>query len=282
VAEIDRQGGNFTSEDAGAPVDLLGSDGKPALSVSSDERFAERFETAPAEDEAPTAPKPASDTVAPQPAAPIAPPPLPPLPPPPADAPPEAKPARADFDDPYSYDDALVQWSARQATHQIINKRERDDYERRQGEHAVAQQKAINDRWMSRRQETMTKRADYADAEAALIEATNEFSGQQTVAMAASIMTTEDGPAIAYYLGKNPAEAKRIALIADPMLQLVEIGKISIKLTQPKPTGAASARSTSGRAAATAPRAGGREPSMEVYAERKRAERAAARRDHRL
>jgi hypothetical protein len=278
VAELDRQGGNFTSADAGAPVDLLGADGKPALSVCSDERFTRRFEM-PAEDEAP---KPAVDTAAPQPAAAIAPsPPLPPPPvPPPADTAPEAKPTRADFYSPEEYDVALVQWGARTALAAHDAKREREVYTQRQTEWAASQQKATNDQWMSRRQETIAKRADYKEAEAALIEATNEFNGQQTAAMAATIMTADDGPALAYYLGKNPAEAKRIARIPDPAMQLVEMGKLSAKLVaQPKPTGAA-ARLTVAPRAATAPRQ--REPSMAEYAAKKQAARAAARRDHRL
>ncbi len=163
-------------------------------------------------------------------------------PPPVVLPPPDPKPSRADFDNPEDYDAALVQWGtraalaehdAKTAAKQAADKAAAD--KEAADARAAEQQKAVNDQWMSRRQESITKRADYADVEAALIEATNEFNGQQTAAMTAAIMSANDGPDLAYYLGKNPGEAKRIALIGDPMLQLFEMGKISAKLAQPKP-----------------------------------------------
>jgi hypothetical protein len=50
--------------------------------------------------------------------------------------------------------------------------------------------------------------------------------------MAHAILHSEQGPDIAYHLGKNPAEAERISKLA-PALQLVELGKIASKLEAP-------------------------------------------------
>ena len=215
-----------------------------------------------------------------------APPPAPPAPPPVVA--PDPKPQRADFDNPEDYDSALVEWGSRKvlaeyeartaakeaAEKAAAGKQEAEDK-------AAAGQKAINDQWMSRRQEAITKHADYADAEATLIEETNEFNAQQTAAITAVIMTTTDGPALAYHLGKNPAEAKRIALIPDPMAQVFEMAKISAKLAQPKPV------EVSRTPAPITPLRGptravertleevGNEGSMEEYAAMKKAKRAA-------
>lgn len=50
-----------------------------------------------------------------------------------------------------------------------------------------------------------------------------------TNAMAATIQESEKGPDIAYFLGKNPAEAQRIAKLS-PFLQAKELGKLEAKL----------------------------------------------------
>lgn len=55
-----------------------------------------------------------------------------------------------------------------------------------------------------------------------------------TSAMAELITENENGPAIAYYLGKNPQEAARIARLS-PAQQGVEIGRIEGRVTLPPP-----------------------------------------------
>jgi hypothetical protein len=280
VAEIDRQGGNFSRAEVSGAVDLLGADGKPALSMDTGERFARVFSMDVTKDAvAPAAADPAP-RAAPEPAEPIAPsPPLPPPPlPPPADPPPAAKPQREHFDDPYSYDDALVQWAARQATQQVISKRERDDYARRQGEYERAQHQAAVDTFAARS-------AKYAAANPGFDFA--RIAGRQdltiSVAMTAAVANDPHGPTIVDYLDKHPKEAARIASLPDPALQLVEMGKLGgraeagelQKLTR------YAVRSASASRPATASRAP-REPTMEEYAAKKAAARAAARRDHRL
>ena len=55
-----------------------------------------------------------------------------------------------------------------------------------------------------------------------------------TDVMAQTIQASEIGPDVIYYLGSNPAEAKRIAQMP-PILQAREIGKIEVKLTAEPP-----------------------------------------------
>lgn len=53
-------------------------------------------------------------------------------------------------------------------------------------------------------------------------------------AMADAIQFSESGPDLAYYFGKNPAEANRIAALP-PILAIKEIGKLEIKISQTPP-----------------------------------------------
>jgi hypothetical protein len=52
--------------------------------------------------------------------------------------------------------------------------------------------------------------------------------------MAAVIMDSERGPEVAYHLGKNPAEAARIARLS-PVAQAKELGRLEERLSAPKP-----------------------------------------------
>lgn len=52
--------------------------------------------------------------------------------------------------------------------------------------------------------------------------------------MAEVILESEAGPQLAYHLGKNPAEAARIARL-NPRLQAAELGKLEARLSSPKP-----------------------------------------------
>lgn len=71
-----------------------------------------------------------------------------------------------------------------------------------------------------------------------------------TEAMAVTIRESEVGPEILYYLGNNPAEAKRIAQLS-PLSQAKEIGKIETKLASDPP-----AKKTSSAPAPIAPVSG--------------------------
>lgn len=55
-----------------------------------------------------------------------------------------------------------------------------------------------------------------------------------TPVMAEVIRDSDVGPDVAYHLGKNPAEAARIAALP-PNRQAVELGRLEAKITAPKP-----------------------------------------------
>lgn len=55
-----------------------------------------------------------------------------------------------------------------------------------------------------------------------------------TPAMAEVIRDSDVGPDVAYHLGKNPAEAARIAALP-PARQAAELGRLEAKITAPKP-----------------------------------------------
>jgi hypothetical protein len=55
-----------------------------------------------------------------------------------------------------------------------------------------------------------------------------------TTAMAETIQESDNGPELAYFLGKNPKEAARIAALS-PFLQAKELGRLESKLTAAPP-----------------------------------------------
>jgi hypothetical protein len=61
-----------------------------------------------------------------------------------------------------------------------------------------------------------------------------------TDVMAMAIQASEIGPELAYHLGKNPKEARRIAAL-HPLLQAKELGKLEVKLSAPPPPKSSSA-----------------------------------------
>lgn len=70
--------------------------------------------------------------------------------------------------------------------------------------------------------------------------------------MGEALRASDQGPELAYHLASNPAEAARISRLS-PALQLMELGKLEAKLTQPKantvtnaPTPAPQARGSGG------------------------------------
>lgn len=56
---------------------------------------------------------------------------------------------------------------------------------------------------------------------------------QASEAVVEAVVMSDNGPAVAYHLGKNPAEAARISALS-PTLAAIEIGKIESKLNAPQ------------------------------------------------
>lgn len=173
------------------------------------------------------------------------------------------RPVRQQYDDPDAYDAALEKWAAERAEGQV-----RAD-ERMKAQKAQA--------------ESTARRAlsDFEERKAAFVESHPDFDDVVltdeltiTPAMTEAIVSSEDGPAVAYWLGQNPDEAARIAKLG-PVAQVLELGRIEAKLGQTPPRRQRAAPITPLRGRGEG--AGGGEESMQAYGERRLAELQKAR-----
>lgn len=176
------------------------------------------------------------------------------------------RPLRDAFADAESYETALVSWAGDQAASRAAAelKRQQEEFESSRREAAKAEEarkiKEAADAEEAKRaesaratwEERKLKAAEkYPDFEAV----TGADSLPITDTMGYMIVTREDGPEIAYYLGKNPQEAARIAALtvpgqtfpaghpraglplSDAVAQAFELGRIAAKLASAAPTG---------------------------------------------
>lgn len=152
----------------------------------------------------------------------------------------DARPSRDGFDDPDLYDQALEAWGIREGERKVAAReaeakaaQEAADKEKGEIETREARDKelaALHLDWQTAREAAIEKYPDYE----AVAEASTEDGGPViSDAMAASILQTENGTDIAYYLGKNPDEAERIAKIPNPIKQAMEMGKLAERLGNP-------------------------------------------------
>lgn len=194
------------------------------------------------------------------------------------------RPRRDQFDNPDSYDAAVDQWhaseAARVARETVRAEREAADQrataERTRAEQEAAQAKqrqeveALSASWTAQRTAAVEKYQDFADV-------VENPALTITPAMAATIMQTDNGADLAYHLGKNPAEATRIAGLP-PVRQAFELGRIAAALNTPKAvvTNAPAPITPLGATARANPKSP-HEESMEEYAARRMAEMAAER-----
>ena len=90
--------------------------------------------------------------------------------------------------------------------------------------------------------------------------------------MAAAILQVDNGTDVAYHLGQNPEDSVRIATLASPVRQFIEIGRIAERLANPPRPASRRARPvehiTDAPAQADTTEA---EPSMEDYAKQRNA-----------
>lgn len=192
-----------------------------------------------------------------------------------AEATPDPKPTRDAFEDPDAYDTALTEWGVREgerkAETKIATEKAAAEAEttRKANEAARATQEAeqakLNADWQARRTAAVEKYPDYAEvAEAEGLKISDP--------MAAAIVLAENGADIAYHLGQNPEDAARIAAMPNPMMQLVEIGKLSATLSAPPQRRAPRARPIEPIDTSTAPAdTSEAEPDMETYAKQRMA-----------
>lgn len=182
-----------------------------------------------------------------------------------AEAAADTRPKRETFDNPDAYDQALIDWSGRQASR--IAKAEADkehtEATKKAADDATAKtQKEYNDKlldtWNTRRAKAMEEMPDFVEvAEAEGVRVTNE--------MAFTMMHAENGPEVAYFLGKNPETAKEIAALSPPM-QIFRIGQISSELSRPKPNISKAPKPIEPLGGRQTADDIGREPTMEEYA----------------
>jgi hypothetical protein len=102
------------------------------------------------------------------------------------------------------------------------------DYQKTQRETQAKQSQAkIVSDWESRASKAASKYEDFEEAVGDL---------KPTTPWAVAIMRSENGPEIAYHLGTHEPEVKKL-LALDPMEQILEIGRLSVRLStvQDKP-----------------------------------------------
>ena len=131
----------------------------------------------------------------------------------PAAAPAEGEPTLAQFDyDPEKYAAAKAEFASKQAEKKLTEKQQQES------------QKQARERLLSSWEEKVDRAADkYEDFSTVVGEL------QPNSPFVAALMEADNGEDVAYYLGKHPKEAQRIAALP-PLTQVREIGKLEAKL----------------------------------------------------
>lgn len=147
----------------------------------------------------------------------------------------EPRPQREAFVSPEAYDEAIDAWGARNAEIAADQARRTVEAETRTKAEVAAKEAAerTQQEFVSRTETAWKERRDKAAAEIADFA---EFAESDKVVisepMGFAIKTADNGPHIAYHLGKNPAEAARIAGLPLGM-QIFEMGKLAATLAIP-------------------------------------------------
>lgn len=172
-----------------------------------------------------------------------------------------------EFTDPDQYTRDMAEYTRKQTERAVAEslKRvlaEREQENRRNQEQAHA--RSLQQAWAAKREKAISETPDY-------LEVAENPDVPISRAMASVIMADDSGPKIAYYLGKNIEEARRIAAL-DPFMQSVELGALRERILSPtKPT-------TSRAPAPIKPLTGARTPASKSLDEMDMEEYAAARR----
>lgn len=143
------------------------------------------------------------------------------------DVDPDPRPQRADFDDPDAYEAALIEHSTRRALAEAPIQLAQQQAERAAREAQQAAQTAWHER-------VAAVKETHPDFDTVVTNPNLPIS----VTMAQALTAEDNGPAVAYHLGQNPAEAARIAKLA-PIQQVQAIARLAVKLEQPPPVSAA-------------------------------------------
>jgi hypothetical protein len=188
-----------------------------------------------------------------------APPTLPPTPPPVLDPEPTTpRPQRENFDAPDTYDEALLAWAAERSAWRIkrdiqVSQAEQEQHQRAERE---ATERATQQQTIAQREQEIEN--TYQARVNTIVELHPDFNEVVGAAdlpisfpVAAAIKQSEDGPAVAYHLGKNPELARKIAAmvvpgqvfpqghplagqpVPDAQRQLIELGKVFAAVAAP-------------------------------------------------
>jgi hypothetical protein len=130
----------------------------------------------------------------------------------------DSEPDPSKYKDYDTYTKEMIDWRVRQATQKINAKTEADRLAAQKQQLAAAKA----EHWDARVSEAKTELADF-DAVAM------NKDLPVTPTMAEAIKESDLGAKVLYHLGKNPAEAERIAKLS-PLAQVRELGKIEAKL----------------------------------------------------
>jgi hypothetical protein len=189
---------------------------------------------------------------------------------PPADAKPteqaadpaaDPRPTRDQFYDPDSYDEALTGWAEREGMRKVEAKAAAEA-QQAQAAANEAETLRVQAAWDTQRTAAIEKHPDY-------VKIAESDDHAVTPVMATAMMGLDNGTDVAMWLGQNHDDSARIAAIASPVLQIVEICKVAAQLATPKPR-AARARPIEPVDRGTAPAdTSAREPSMDEWAERR-------------
>lgn len=129
---------------------------------------------------------------------------------------PKALPKLEDFNyDEAAYQTALFNHASAEAARQVREELKREEQQRQQQERVKS--------WKTRETEFKAKTPDYESV---------AHYAPMSDAMVQVITESEIGPEIAYFLGKNPETAERIAQL-DPVKAAREIGRLEAKLEKP-------------------------------------------------
>jgi len=164
----------------------------------------------------------------------------------------EPRPTREAFDTPEAYDGALIEWSTKQATRLAQAEFERNATAQREADERAAAERRQREQfdrarevWAERKAKAIERMPDYVDV-------AERDDVPISTSMALIIQGAEQGPEIAYHLGKHPEEAARIAAMVVPgqffpeghpaageplpdvQRQLYELGRIAAMATVPR------------------------------------------------
>lgn len=136
------------------------------------------------------------------------------------------RPKRADFDDPDAFEDALIEYAsevaAQKATGAAAEQRQKETAAEVEARAAKAQQEEnekIAAAWKAKVDDAAER---YDDFEAVAFDKNTPM----TMPMIHTVINSEYGADIAYWLGSNKAEAKRISGLANPIAQALAIGRL--------------------------------------------------------